>query len=109
MFYKNYEKIPVKSIQLYTNMPKSLRKIRNSHKQEPTSKKGGYPRQETAFLDDGFDIGQQAPVDRTSQSTRGFPKLNLSQIELIKLIEQISITLGIVKINSCMTSKLPII
>ena len=37
---------------------------------------------------------------------RGFPKLNLSQIELIELIWM---TLGVVKLNSGVTSKLPII
>ena len=36
-------------------------------------------------------------------------KLNLSWIELIELIKQICVKLGIVKINSCVTSKLPII
>ena len=39
----------------------------------------------------------------------GFPKLNVSQIELIEPIELIWMTLGTVKINSCVTSKLSII
>ena len=42
------------------------------------------------------------------KDTRGVPKVNLSQIELTELIE-LFITLGIVKINSCIMSKLPII
>ena len=40
---------------------------------------------------------------------RGFPKLNLSRIELIELIELIWIIFLIVNINLCMTSKLSII
>ena len=37
------------------------------------------------------------------KAIRGFPTLNLSRIGLI---EQIWMTLGIVKINSCVTSKM---
>ena len=42
------------------------------------------------------------------KNIRGFPKINLSRIELIELIELIWMILGIVNINSCVTSKLPI-
>ena len=42
----------------------------------------------------------------SSLHKQGFPKLNLSQIELIELIWM---TLGIVKINTSVTSKLPIV
>ena len=46
------------------------------------------------------------PHQNSVRYIRGFPKLNLSRIELIELIWMI---LGILNINSCVTSKLPII
>ena len=50
--------------------------------------------------------GTMEPHGSTLKVNRGFPKLNLNWIELIELIW---ITLAIVNINSCVTSKIPII
>ena len=61
-------------------------------------------RQWRPFAND--DEAMTTKVCNEPNCNRGFPKLNLSRIELI---EPIWMALGLININSCVTSKLPII